>query len=280
MTPSGNTGWQQRARDGFGQRLPMSIMHVVPIEHCEPAAVVRERRRIVAGVSLLGTGLLGMSFSARPGSKEFYGLTAAVAATWTAGGLLSGPLHLGWIQGRDQRLRRPIFTPVATGVGAFGFFYGCALVARNIPPLDRAISNVLTFAEEGSSPLNVATTMVNGLGEEVFFRGALYAALDADRAVMASTAVYTLATASTRNPALMLAAGVMGTLFSLQRRASGGLQAPLLTHLTWSALMVRFLPRLFQRARSTDLSARINQQGDRTPPAKFDETDKQASTGR
>ncbi|MEJ7742483.1 MAG: CPBP family intramembrane glutamic endopeptidase [Nocardioidaceae bacterium] len=137
----------------------------------------------------------------------------------------------------------------------------------------------MTFAEEGSSPLNVATTMVNGLGEEVFFRGALYAALDADRAVMASTAVYTLATASTRNPALMLAAGVMGTLFSLQRRASGGLQAPLLTHLTWSALMVRFLPRLFQRARSTDLSARINQQGDRTPPAKFDETGKQASTG-
>jgi uncharacterized protein len=40
----------------------------------------------------------------------------------------------------------------------------------------------------------------------------------------------------------------MGTLFSLQRRASGGLQAPLLTHLTWSTLMVRFLPPLFRRA--------------------------------
>ena len=71
---------------------------------------------------------------------------------------------------------------------------------------------------------------------------------DADRAVAASTAVYTLATASTRNPALVLAAAVMGTLFGLQRRASGGLQAPVLTHLTWSTLMVRYLPPLFRHA--------------------------------
>ena len=94
----------------------------------------------------------------------------------------------------------------------------------------------------------MATTLANGLGEEIFFRGALYATLDADQAVVVSTAVYTLATASTRNPALMLAAGVMGTLFSLQRRASGGLQAPVLTHLTWSTLMVYCLPPLFRRA--------------------------------
>lgn len=94
----------------------------------------------------------------------------------------------------------------------------------------------------------VATTLANGLGEEVFFRGAMYAALDADRALVVSTAVYVLATASTRNPALVLAAGVMGMLFSLQRRASGGLQAPVLTHLTWSTLMVRYFPPLFRRA--------------------------------
>jgi len=163
-------------------------------------------------------------------------------------GFLSGPLHLGWIQSRDQRLRRPIITPVATGVAAFGCFYGCALVARHIPVLDRAIGNVLVFADEGRTPMVVATTLANGLGEEIFFRGALYATLDADRAVVVSTAVYTLVTATTRNPALLLAAGAMGTLFSLQRRATGGLQAPVLTHLTWSTLMVYCLPPLFRRA--------------------------------
>jgi membrane protease YdiL (CAAX protease family) len=39
----------------------------------------------------------------------------------------------------------------------------------------------------------------------------------------------------------------MGMLFAWQRRATGGIQAPLLTHLTWSVLMLRFLPPLFRR---------------------------------
>ncbi len=230
MTPAAiaTEGWR-RARHQLGSRLPMSIKHVVSVEHLESPAVAVRRRRVVTGVALLGTGLLGTSLSTEPGSKKFYGLTGAVAATWTLGGMLSGPLHLGWIQSRDQRLSRPIITPVATGVAAFGCFYGCALVARHIPVLDRAIGNVLAFADEGRTPLVVATTLANGLGEEVFFRGALYAALGPDRAVVVSTAVYTFATAATRNPALMLAAGAMGTLFSLQRRASGGLQAPVLS---------------------------------------------------
>ena len=55
--------------------------------------------------------------------------------------------------------------------------------------------------------------------------------------------VYGLATTATRNPALVLASLFMGMLFGLQRRASGGIQAPMLTHLTWSALMLRFLLR-------------------------------------
>jgi len=145
-------------------------------------------------------------------------------------------------------LRRPWLTPIATGVGAFTFFYGCALVVRRIPFLDRAVGNVLAFAEEGSMPLVLLTTYANGLGEEVFFRGALYATLPADRAVALSTGVYGLATVTTRNPSLVIAAVVMGSLLALQRRASGGLQAPLLTHLTWSTLMVRYLPPLFRRA--------------------------------
>lgn len=229
---------------------PGASTHVAPVMQ-ESAAVAARRRRVVVGFSVLGTGLLGLSFSSKPDSQEFYGRAAAVAVTWTAGGLLSGPLHPGRHPSRDQRLRRPIITPIATGIGAFGFFYGCALVARAVPVLDRAIARVLTFAEAGERPMILATTLANGLGEEIFFRGAMYAAVDEDVAVVLSTAAYTLATASTRNPALVLAAGVMGTLFGMQRRASGGLQAPVLTHLTWSALMVRFLPPLFRQTHGT-----------------------------
>jgi membrane protease YdiL (CAAX protease family) len=145
----------------------------------------------------------------------------------------------------DRQLRRPVVTPVITGVVAFGVFYGAAQVARRVPVLDRAITKVLRYAHQGSTPLVATTTLANGVAEEVFFRGALYAAIGADRPVLTSTAVYALATAATRNPALVLASVAMGTLFGIQRRLTGGIQAPVLTHVTWSALMLRFLPPLF-----------------------------------
>jgi membrane protease YdiL (CAAX protease family) len=227
--------------------LPMPLRHVVDLDHVESTRVRRRRQRVVAGTALGGAAMRGASLSTRPGSRQFYTSTAAVAATWTAGGLLSGPLHLGWIQTRDATLRRPVLTPLATGVGAFGLFYGAALVAVHVPVLDDAVSRVLRFADEGDNRWVMATTLANGVAEEVFFRGALYSALEGRRPVLASTGVYALATTTTRNPALVLAASVMGSLFALQRRASGGIQAPVITHVTWSTLMLTFLPPLFRR---------------------------------
>lgn len=229
------------------RHAPQSLVEKVPRNHLEPDAVWHRRRRVVAGTLALGTGLLGRSLSAEPDSKDFYGLTMGVAATWLAGGFGSGPLHLGRQRGARDVLTRPVVAPVATGVAAFAAFYGFALVARRIPVLDHAISSVLSYADEGSTPLVMLTTLANGAAEEVFFRGALYAAVGVQHPVALSTAAYTATTVATRNPALVLAAGVMGTLFGLQRRASGGIQAPLLTHLTWSTLMLRFLPPLFGR---------------------------------
>jgi len=225
--------------------LPAWLVEKVPRDHREPDAAFHRRRRVVAGVSLAGAGLLGVSLSTRPDSWEFYALTLGVAGTWVAGGFASGPLHLGWMQARDDTLRRPVLTPVLTGVGAFGVFYGCAYVARQIPVLNDAISSILSYAHQGSTPLVLLTTLANGAAEEVFFRGALYAALGEGHPVTLSTAVYALATVSTCNPALVLAAAAMGTLLGAQRRASGGIQAPVLTHLTWSTLMLRYLPPLF-----------------------------------
>jgi uncharacterized protein len=188
----------------------------------------------------------GVGLSTTPGSRAFYGLTMAVAGVYAGGGLTSGPLHLGWVENQDRSLRRPVLTPLATGVAAFGFFYGCAHVAKDVPVLSRAISSVLQFAEEGDDSLVLMTTLANGLAEEIFFRGAVYAALGESRPSVTSTAIYVGSILPTRNPALVLAAAVMGTLWSLQRRATNGLQAPVLTHLTWSTLMVRYLPPLFR----------------------------------
>lgn len=229
----------------LADHLPSWLVQKVPRDHRETDAAFRRRRKVVTGVSVLGAGLLGISLSSKPGSPRFYAAGLSVAAVYVAGGLDSGPLHLGYEQGPDQNLKRPVLVPVLTGLGAFGAFYSAALVARRIPVLDRALRSVLMYADQGDPALVYLTTLANGVAEEVFFRGALYAALGTNRPVVRSTAIYTLATTPTRNPALVLAAGVMGSLFALQRRASGGIQAPILTHVTWSALMAHFLPPLF-----------------------------------
>jgi membrane protease YdiL (CAAX protease family) len=233
------------ALDRIIKRLPSWLTDPVPRDHRESDEAFHHRRRVVAAVSVAGAGLLGLSLSTEPDSREFYGLTFGVAATWLLGGLASGPLHLGRMAHGDT-LRRPVATPILTGVGAFGAFYGAALVARRIPLLEKPLTSIVQYAKEGNDPLVLLTTLANGAAEEVFFRGALFAAVGAEHPVVRSTAVYTLATVATRNPALVLASGVMGALWGQQREITGGIQAPLLTHLTWSALMLRYLPPLFR----------------------------------
>lgn len=243
MTGPGTTA---RPPDRSILGLVSRLAEKVPRNHVESEAAFLRRRRVVGAVSVAGAGLLGLSLSTRPGSKAFYGTTLGVAGTWIVGGLASGPLHLGRERARDNTLRRPFVTPIATGGAAFLLFYGCARGVRHIPVLDRGVRAALRFAEQGSSPLVLLTTLANGVGEEVFFRGALYAAVGDTHPVVVSTGVYTLATTTTRNPALVLAALVMGSVFGLQRRLSGGIQAPILTHLTWATLMLRYLPPLFR----------------------------------
>jgi hypothetical protein len=208
------------------------------------SATARRRRKTLAATALLGTRLLGASLSAPPGSRKFYGLTLATAATYTAGGLVSGEVPLAPSADGSDTLRS-IVEPMALGAGAFGAFYGVARVARHVPALDHALSSVLRYAHHGPDRLVLVSAVTNGIAEEIYFRGALYSQVRPSRAVATSTAAYVLATTATRNPALVLASGVMGALFAAQRRATGGIRASTLTHVTWSALMLRYLPPLF-----------------------------------
>ncbi|WP_295661343.1 CPBP family intramembrane glutamic endopeptidase, partial [uncultured Nocardioides sp.] len=103
------------------------------------------------------------------------------------------------------------------------------------------VRSVTGYADEGSIPLLLLITGLNGIAEELFFRGALYAAIR--RHMVAVTAVaYALATAATGNLMLVFAALLLGAVVGLQRRASGGILAPILTHLSWSLPMLLVLP--------------------------------------
>jgi membrane protease YdiL (CAAX protease family) len=224
--------------------LRPALIDKAPRDHLQPDRAFRRRRWVVAGTLVVGTVLLGISLSVRPGQASFYPLTLALAATWLLGGLASGPLHLGRIAVRGA-LRRPVLTPIAIGLVFVAIFLVGALVVREIGPLADYTQRVLALARHGSLPLLVLITVANGITEEVFFRGALYAAVGARHPVLISTAVYAVATVATGNPMLVFAALTLGLVLGLQRRASGGLLAPMLTHVTWSVSMLLALPPLF-----------------------------------
>jgi uncharacterized protein len=173
-------------------------------------------------------------------------LTFALAATWAIGSFASGPLHLGHIKFAGV-LRRPIVTPIVVGAVLAGIFAVGALVIRTIPPLARLTEDVIGYARANNLWLVFVILIVNGIAEELFFRGALFAAIGVRQPVLISTVIYCLATVPGGNPVLVFAAAVLGTVVGLQRRAGGGVLAPILTHLTWSSAMLFALPPLFNR---------------------------------
>ncbi len=206
------------------------------------------RRLVITATGLSGAGLLAASLSAKAGSRQFYLLTAGLACNWAGGALAAGPLPWTGTSDRGDVPRRLVVMPLLTGSGSFGLFYGAARLARHIPVLNQAIATVLRYAGDGPAPLVLLTASVNAVAEELFFRGALWSLAEQAQAhpLATTTLAYTASTAVTRNPALTIAGTATSVLFGLHRRASGGVLAPALTHLTWSLLMLRFLPPLFE----------------------------------
>jgi membrane protease YdiL (CAAX protease family) len=208
----------------------------------EDAPVVRRRRVTVVVVLLIGAALQAYSLTRHPGDSSFYVFTLAMAAVWTVGALVSGPLHLGRLPGSG---RRPVLLGVAAGVGLGAVFVAGGLIARLIPPVREYVTAVLEFADQGALPLVAFITVLTGLAEELFFRGAVYTALGGHRPVPVSTAIYFLAVMAAGNPMLGFAAILLGTVCALQRRMTGGVLAPMLTHFCWGLVMVLALPPIF-----------------------------------
>jgi uncharacterized protein len=207
----------------------------------EPAPARRRRRLVVAATVAAGTLVLGATLAAPRGSLAFTLLGFLVAAIWLTGAAAAGPLHPGRSAARTESGRTQL-AAIVLGCLAFLAFLGASLVARHVPGLDDAVDSVLATADAGPTALVLAIAVVNAVAEERFFRGALPVALVGNHRAAIATAVYVLVTVATLNSALVAAAAVMGTIFMLERLATGGISAPTLTHVTWSALMLLALP--------------------------------------
>lgn len=222
--------------------IAAAVVAPVPRDHREPDALVRRRRVVSALTLVVGAVVLAVTLRIPPGDESFYVGGLALAGVWVVGGLAAGRLHVGWAHTRESGLARPVVQPVALALLAVGVFVAGAVVVGAVPWLADRVDAVLDHARYGSLPIVWLITVVTGVGEELFFRGALFAAVGSRHALAVTTLVYTLVTAATGNVMLTFAALLLGLLTGAQRRVTGGVLAPVITHVIWSSSMLVLLP--------------------------------------
>jgi membrane protease YdiL (CAAX protease family) len=216
----------------------------VAVPHNEPPSVVRRRRIVVAIVLVLGAAALSFALRSHPGQPSFYWWSLVLACVWAFGAFASGPLHLGGARWRGRN-QRPVISGTVIGLLLGGVFVLGGLICREIPVIAELITRVLQYTDQGSWRLTMTVALLGGVTEELFYRGALYTALGRHHPLLISTVVYVVATLASGNVMLGFAAIFLGTVCALERRATGGVLAPILTHFVWTLVVLLALPPLF-----------------------------------
>lgn len=203
----------------------------------------QRRRRVVCVLTVLaGTVVLGVTLRTEPGSRWFYPCTVLLALVWAVGAFASGTIRLG--RGATGRwFAWPVLRPLLAGLGLAGLFLLGARLVRDVPVLADEVRAVLDHSDQGVTAVLVLVTAVSGVAEEFFFRGALYAAIPR-HPILWTTVAYTATTAATGNVMLAFAAACLGVVVGFERRASGGILGPAITHLAWSLPMLVLLPTI------------------------------------
>ena len=202
------------------------------------AVEVRTRRRVwVVATLVLGAATLAFTLNLQPGDDLFLVAGYAMAAVWAGGAALAGPI---------PRSRGPVARAALVGAAIGAFLLGACLVVAvliaGVPALAEPAEELLDHAQGGVLLPVLLMTAVNGIGEELFFRGALFDAVPRRAAVVVTTVVYTLTTIGSGVALLVVAAAMLGAVTALLRQRTGGLAAPIATHLVWSLGMLLLLP--------------------------------------
>jgi uncharacterized protein len=214
------------------------------------------RPAVLVATVVVGALVLAWSLRVPPGDPLFYAGTLATALVWVTGAVLSGSVRSVGVM-RPSSARVPTGTrsrssqvlgPLVLGLLLVAVFVVAGLAVGQVPVLARPVRHLLDHADAASLPLVAVLTAVNGVAEELFFRGALYAGVRRHDPVLLTAVVYAVVTAASGIPLLVLAAAVVGVVTALQRRATGGLLAPAVTHVTWSLGMLLLLPPLLDAA--------------------------------
>ncbi len=223
--------------------LTAALVHPVDRDHSETPEALVQRRWSSSVTLAVGSFMLAWSLRVAPGEPVFYAATIAVIATWIVGGLVSGRIYIGSANTRDGgQFGRGILQAVIIGVLLLVVFLGLAALMSPVPVLHDSLVLLLGHIRWGLLPVTALFAVVNSVGEELFFRGALYAAVGGRQALLVTTLVYAVTTIPTGIPLLVLAAALLGFVVGLQRRVTGGVLGPVITHLIWALGMFFLLP--------------------------------------
>ena len=202
----------------------------------------RRNRGIAAATAVTGAALLYLGVGVDPGDASFYAFTVALALVWVICSLLTARSRtFGSV--REGRVLRDIALGAAGGVALLVVFLAGAGLVAHVSFLAEPVEELLAHARFGALPIVATITVLNGVTEEIFFRGALHESLGGTRTrrLVGTTLIYTLVTAASGIPLLALAAASMGVLAELLRQRTGALLAPIAAHLTWSVGMLFLL---------------------------------------
>ena len=214
----------------------------------ETAPVPPTRRRLVVVIITLVAGAAVSAWALRipAGDAMFYPATALLATVWLVGAFASGPIRVGC---EPYRPGRPVVSSIlAATVLAVVFCLGALVVAR-IEPLREPVDALLAHATVGNLALVALLTAVNGVAEECFHRGAVYSATSRFHPILVTTVVYGAVTAAAGIPLLVVAAVILGVVTAVQRRCTGGVLGPIITHVAWSMVMLFALGPILDAAR-------------------------------
>lgn len=183
---------------------------------------------------VVGAGALSAALRTDPGSRAFVAWAAVAAGIWLLG-------SLPWTVSVGPAWRSHLVIGIAAGIALTAVALGLAALTSGVPGLAADAERLVAYAEGNGLGAMVPLTLASAFSEEVLFRGAWFSRAPR-RSSATSTIAYVAAAAATGNVALALAALMFGSAAAAIRTRTGTVVAPVTMHMTFSLLMLLFVP--------------------------------------
>lgn len=214
----------------------------------EPASPTHSNKRARGGrrslVLLVGL-VLGWTLLMRQfGGADVYGVVGPYAITVLAvAWLLRARALRSWLEPSLKSVLVGVVSGVVMTIATYPVF---RLAIELIPGLNHTVESLYAASRTTTLPVAMAWVSAIVLAEEVLWRGVLLDALEhrmgARAALGLSVLSYALAQLGTGSWVVFALALVCGTLWTLERKLSDSLLAPLISHMIWTQTVILLYP--------------------------------------